>query len=120
MSFRRPIIILRRSIGVMGEDGYYKPGSTSEMTIRASVQPLSTNEYTLVAAEGSRNVQYVKIYTNVPLQTEKEADWEGPATEADVLLWQNSRWKVIQCDAYQSNVINHYKAIAKEVMPDDE
>lgn len=77
MSFRRPITILRRSIGVMGEDGYYKPGSTSEMTIRASVQPLSTNEYTLVAAEGSRNVQYVKIYTNVPLQTEKEADWEG-------------------------------------------
>lgn len=120
MSFRRPVTILRRSLGVMNENGYYTPGSDTEMTIRASVQPLNTNEYTAVAPEGSRNIQYVKLYTNVPLQTEKEAGWDGPATEADVILWQNSRWKVIQCDAYQSNVINHYKAIAKEVMPDDE
>ncbi len=120
MSFRRPITILRRSIGVMGEDGYYKPGSTSEMTIRASVQPLNTNEYTLVAAEGSRNVGYVKIYTDVPLQTEKEIGWNEGMSEADILLWQNRHYKVVQCDAYQSNVINHYKSIAKEVMPDDE
>lgn len=124
VGFRRPITILRRGMGAIGDDGYYIPGTEQEMTIFASIQPLNTNEYTQITADGARNVRYVKVYTNTPLHPAKEAGWgkmedSGP-WEADIILWHGSRFQVIKCDPYQSGVISHYKAIAQEVMPDDE
>lgn len=123
MGFRKPVKILRRAVGSVGDDGYYVPGTEQELTIFASVQPLNANEYTQIAADGARNVRYIKAYTNTPLYPAKEAGWantedSGP-WEADTILWQGSRFQVIQCDPYQSGVISHYKAIAQEVMPDD-
>ena len=105
MGFRKPVKILRRAVGSVGDDGYYVPGTEQELTIFASVQPLNANEYTQIAADGARNVRYIKAYTNTPLHPAKEAGWantedSGP-WEADTILWQGSRFQVIQCDPYQ-------------------
>lgn len=110
MSFRTKQTIIRTSNGSYNEDGNYTEGTTEEITIFASVQPISLDEYTKMFPSGSRTVNAVKIYTNTKLYPDKENE-----QEADVLEWDDRKWKIIACHAYQSKVISHYKAYAQEV-----
>lgn len=121
MGFRRPVTIERTSLGTIDDNGRYKKGATTTLTIRASVQPLSLREQaTIVGPDGARNVSYVKIYTNTPLIPQSAAKGQGKPTMADIVQYLGRRFLVIQCDAYQSGVINHYRAYAKEVLADDD
>lgn len=121
MGFRRPVTIERTSLGTIDENGRYQKGTTATLTIQASVQPLSIREQsTIVGPDGARNVAYVKIYTDTPLIPQSAASGQGEATKADVVRHLGRRFLVIQCDAYQSGVISHYRAYAKEVLTDDD
>nr|DAO21583.1 MAG TPA: Minor capsid protein [Caudoviricetes sp.] len=124
MGFRRPVTVERQNVGQVGDDGYYTPSAITTMTIFASVQPLNTKEYTQLGIDGERNVRYVKAYTKTRLYAVRANGWKPAAHDgqfqADVIIWQGSRYKVIQCDPYQSGVISHYKAIAQEVTAHDE
>lgn len=60
MSFRKQVKVLRQSPGTYGDDGRYTRGTSSEMAIMASVQPLGSQErYTVVGPEGGRNIAYI-------------------------------------------------------------
>lgn len=121
MGFRRPVTIERTSLGTIDDNGRYQKGTTTTLTIQASVQPLSIREQsTIVGPDGARNVSYVKIYTDTPLIPQSAASGQGEATKADVVRHLGRRFLVIQCDAYQSGVISHYRAYAKEVLADDD
>lgn len=121
MGFRRPATIERTSLGTIDDNGRYQKGTTTTLTIQASVQPLSIREQsTIVGPDGARNVSYVKIYTDTPLIPQSAASGQGEATKADVVRHLGRRFLVIQCDAYQSGVISHYRAYAKEVLADDD
>lgn len=121
MGFRRPVTIERTSLGTIDDNGRYQRGTTTTLTIQASVQPLSIREQsTIVGPDGARNVSYVKIYTDTPLIPQSAASGQGEATKADVVRHLGRRFLVIQCDAYQSGVISHYRAYAKEVLTDDD
>lgn len=124
MGFRRPVQVIRQATGTVGSDGYYTPGTKETIIIYASVQPLNANEYTQLSVAGARNTRYVKAYTTTRLYTAHEINWEAAQYDgqfqADIIIWQGSRYKVIQCDPFQSGVISHYKAIAEEVLPGDE
>ena len=121
MGFRRPVTIERTSLGTIDENGRYQKGTTTTLIIRASVQPLSLREQsTIISPDGARNVSYVKIYTDTPLSPQSAASGQGEATKADVVRHLGRRFLVIQCDAYQSGVISHYRAYAKEVLADDD
>lgn len=121
MGFRRPVTIERTSLGTIDDNGRYKKGTTTTLTIRASVQPLSLREQaTIVGPDGARNVSYVKIYTDTPLIPQSAAKGQGKPTMADIVQYLGRRFLVIQCDAYQSGVISHYRAYAKEVLADDD
>jgi hypothetical protein len=121
MGFRRPITIERTSLGTIDDNGRYQKGTTTTLTIQASVQPLSIREQsTIVGPDGARNVSYVKIYTDTPLIPQSAASGKGEATKADVVRHLGRRFLVTQCDAYQNGVISHYRAYAKEVLPDDD
>lgn len=121
MGFRRPVTIERTSLGTIDENGRYQKGTTTTLIIRASVQPLSLREQsTIISPDGARNVSYVKIYTDTPLIPQSAASGQGEATKADVVRHLGRRFLVIQCDAYQSGVISHYRAYAKEVLADDD
>lgn len=121
MGFRRPDTIERTSLGTIDDNGRYQKGTTTTLTIQASVQPLSIREQsTIVGPDGARNVSYVKIYTDTPLIPQSAASGQGEATKADVVRHLGRRFLVIQCDAYQSGVISHYRAYAKEVLADDD
>lgn len=121
MGFRRPVTIERTSLGTIDDNGRYQKGTTTTLTIQASVQPLSIREQsTIVGPDGARNVSYVKIYTDTPLIPQSAASGQGEATKADVVQHLGRRFLVTQCDAYQNGVISHYRAYAKEVLTDDD
>lgn len=111
MGFRKPVLIERREGGTWTDSGKWIAGYSDTIRIYASVQPLNMKEYTAVQPEGGHTVRAVKVYSSVELFTDRE-----PQQEADILLWQGSRWKVVQCDAYRSGVLNHYKSYALEVI----
>ena len=121
MGFRRPVTIERTSLGTIDDNGRYQKGTTTTLTIQASVQPLSIREQsTIVGPDGARNVSYVKIYTDTPLIPQSAASGQGEATKADVVRHLGRRFLVTQCDAYQTGVISHYRAYAQEVLTDDD
>ena len=120
MGFRKKVTVLRTSTGTVGDDGRYTAGSTNTMTIKASVQPLSAKEaYTIVGADGTRNASYVKAYTDVRLYPKTSSEASQTYPYSDAIKIDDRTFDVIQCDAFQSGVINHYRAYCKEVLPDD-
>lgn len=116
--FRRNIQIRRISGGYVDNDGYVVPGTAEDLTISASVQPLNKDDKTqseTFLPEGSSIASEVKIYTSFKLRSARQATNTQPAVEADIVFWQDKVYKVVKVDAFQSNVISHYKAIAVEV-----
>lgn len=117
--FRRKIEIIRRSGGAVNDDGMYVPPQEVSISIKASVQPLNQTErglYTQALPEGRRTANYIKLYTANPLISTKGVVGDYGDTMSDIVLWQGRQWEVVHVDAFQSNVISHYKAVAVEVM----
>lgn len=66
-----------------------------------------------------RNVAYVKVYTDVYLRPQRASEAGTDGQDADIIEWMGRHFMIVQCDAYQSGVISHYRAYAKEVLADD-
>lgn len=109
MGFRKRIVYMRRTGGHMDEDGYWRAGAEKKGEIFASVQPLNIREIEAMP-EGQAKTSVVKLYTSEPLLTAVQ----GKRQEADIVLWQGKRYVVTDCIPYQSDVISHYKIIARE------
>lgn len=122
-SFRSQQTYRRYSGGYWDNNGEWNDGTYEELTFMASVQPLNQQEvaqYVEMMPSGGVNFSAVKIYSNTPLRVEKQAQKDGtPLQEADVLVWRGRLWKVIQCEDWQSNVINHFRMVAWEIEPDE-
>lgn len=112
-SFRKPYTVVRRSPGSY-VDGYWVEGSETNITIKASVQPLRMDEIEALP-EGKRSSSAVKVYSDVKLNPAKQATGETQGVSADILLYAGSNWEIVACAAYQSGVIPHYKAYGVEV-----
>lgn len=109
MMFNQPVTLIRTSRGEYNDDGIYEPASEVRTQIQASVQPLGLNELNQlqVNVDGASVIDYVKIYSSIELHP--------PSTDydtADVVEYRGKLYRVIFSAAYQSGVINHYKAIA--------
>lgn len=121
-SFRKKQTVRRYSGGFYDDNGEWQKGSYEEISIMASVQPLNQNEqqqYVDRMPEGGALYSAVKIYSDTPLLTAKQAQKDGTQLqEADVLVWRGRLWQVIQCEEWQSNVINHFRMVAWEIEPD--
>ena len=117
MSFRKAQTIYRKRSGFVNAEGYYHAGDFEEITIQASVQPLNLKTVE-VEAQGGRQANMLKVYSDVPLYPTKQATDNSEVTEADVLLWKNRLWRCIDCEYFQSEVISHYKAIFQEIDDD--
>ncbi len=117
-SFRKPLTVLRMSGGKYDDDGYWQDGTTEEITIRASVQPMSVGaaaRYTQMLGEGAFTSLIVDLYSDEPFLPEKQGSSERATQEADIVLWQGRRLKIIQCEPWLNDVINHYHSVAQEV-----
>lgn len=110
-SFRRPIKIWRYAEKpVLGDDGRYTIAEPTEITIKASVQPLKATEMDALP-EGRRGCRAVKVYSDTELLMVDQQSGQ----QSDRFEWLGRMYEVVGCDAYQSNVINHYRAYAVEV-----
>lgn len=110
-SFRRPIKIWRYAEKpVLGDDGRYTIADLTEMSIQASVQPLKATEMDALP-EGRRGCRAVKVYSDTELLMVDQQSGQ----QSDRFEWLGRMYEVVGCDAYQSNVINHYRAYAVEV-----
>lgn len=110
-SFRRPIKIWRYSEKpVLGDDGRYTIADPTEMSIQASVQPLKATEMDALP-EGRRGCRAVKVYSDTELLMVDQQSGQQP----DQFEWLGRRYEVVGSDAFQSGVINHYRAYAVEV-----
>lgn len=110
-SFRRPIKIWRYAEKpVLGDDGRYTIADPTEMSIQASVQPLKATEMDALP-EGRRGSRAVKVYSDTELLMVDQQSGQQP----DQFEWLGRRYEVVGSDAFQSGVINHYRAYAVEV-----
>ncbi len=112
-SFRTIHTIRRKITGAVNEDGCYDAGNYINLPVYASVQPVNLQEYTDYEPQGGRTADLVKVYASVELYPMREG------IEADVLEWRGRLWRCIRCETWQSNVINHYKAIFREIDSDE-
>lgn len=117
-SFRKTLTVRRYSSGFYDSDGYWHDGFAHEIQIAASVQPLAAGEashYTNVQPQGAFTSLMVALYSDEPFLTEKQGSDADAMQEADVVLWQGRRMKVVHCEPWQNDVINHYRSIAQEI-----
>ena len=118
MFFNSHITVIRHNQGGYNNDGYYTAGSVKNVGIEANVQPLNTRElaqYTQILQGGNRSAKLVKIYTDETLKLDRQTAGQT----ADVIVWQNARYKVVMCEEWQSNIISHYRYIAQELISND-
>lgn len=109
MSFRKPYTITRYAAGTMVK-GRYVAGSTSTLTIQASIQPVSGEDLKSLP-EGRRLDDFVKVYTDSNLQSLQEVS----TVQQDRLTWRGHTYECISVDARQMGIINHYKYIFSKV-----
>ena len=104
--------------GYYDDDGMWHDGEAETIEIIASVQPLNSDEraqYVEMLPDGATNYNAVKIYSNTALQVEKQEQDGNAGQEADILLWRGKRYKIVNCEEWQSNVISHFRMVAWEV-----
>lgn len=110
-SFRKPIKVWRYTEpAVLGEDGRFTIAEPTEITIKASVQPLKATEMEALP-EGRRGSRAVKVYSDTELLMVDQQSGQQP----DQFEWLGRRYEVVGSDAFQSGVINHYRSYAVEV-----
>ena len=110
-SFRKPIKVWRYTEpAVLGKDGRFTIAEPTEITIKASVQPLKATEMEALP-EGRRGSRAVKVYSDTELLMVDQQSGQQP----DQFEWLGRRYEVVGSDAFQSGVINHYRAYAVEV-----
>lgn len=111
---RRPVVVKRQAAGFYDANGRWQEGTTSQLTMMASVQPLKVSEMQALP-EGRRSSSAVKVYTDTLLLRAEEETAAAPAQNPDIITWQSRTYEVVDCLIYQSGIIPHYKALAVEV-----
>lgn len=109
MGFRKPQTITRVTAGAYF-NGLWVPGSESQLTIQASVQPVSAEDQIVMPA-GKRLSDYVKAYTDSDLQIIDEIAGLQP----DRLTWRGHEYECISSGVHQMGVISHFKYIFSKV-----
>lgn len=99
--FRKPQTILRLSPGTYVE-GNWVDGAEVQLVIQASVQPVKAQDMATLPA-GKRISDFVKLYTDTPLQVLSEVEGLQP----DRLMWLGHIFECIAADRYQMGVISH-------------
>ncbi len=117
-SFRKNYTIKRKAQGSYVK-GIWTPGAVTEVTIKASFQPVGSDDISALAI-GRKDIGKIKGYSDTLLNiTDITA-----GTTGDIVVYNGKEYEVIYLDKNRSDVINHYKYIAEyrevtEVTNDD-
>lgn len=104
-------VTITRSVAGSYTDGRWVAGSTSELTITASIQQQRPRPDELLhLPEGDRTREAVRIYTDTALQTANE----DTGIVADFLTWDGEQWEVVRVETWTLGIC-HFKALALRV-----
>lgn len=100
-----PVQVLRALPGNR-VNGRWIPGDVVTMDIEANVQPMRGHEL-IVLPESDRTKESIKVYCVETLQTVEEVKQE----EADIVIWNNKKFRAIKTMTYKMGVLDHTKTI---------
>ena len=111
MSFRQAHTLFRPTAGGDYVDGVWVPVGFDEIAITASIQP-ATGKDLQNLEEGRRNGAVYAVFTDTEIKlTEQATTADDPGTKADELVISSVRHEALHVEAWQNNVINHYRAL---------
>jgi len=93
-------------------NGKYVAGTTSVVTIKASVQPVMRSTNLSMLSEGDKALAALEIFSPDEIRMVKEGD---AAQEADKFQWNDEWYEVMKVVRWQMGIIDHFHAIAKRV-----
>lgn len=105
LTHKTPITILRASKGEWVK-GKWVPGTVQAVIMDANVQPLKGSELTALP-ESDRTKESIKVYSVETLKTLEEVSQE----EADVIVWEDKKFRAIKAMTYKMGVLDHTKTI---------
>jgi hypothetical protein len=108
MSFRQTVTVYRRDPNAEQYGKKVQGAEQAPFTIYASVQP-TTGEDLQVLPEGSMENEVYKLYTDTELFTREDLQ------DADQVELFGKRFKVINIERWQNQVISHYKILVSRV-----
>ena len=102
------LTVTRYAAGAYGSDGVYVPGSTTTLTVQATVQPLNGKDLQILP-EGLRTREAFKLYTATELRTTDQT----AGTLSDIVTRGGALYDVQQVGPWLSGsgTLNHHKAI---------
>ena len=112
-AFRRSLDVERQGEGEY-VDGIWQPGSPSNITIDASVQPTSPTDYEKLP-EGRRERKAYTLYSASPLCQASEHDDKQP----DRVTIDGEKYEVSRVEKWGNYILPHYKAVVT-LMPEQD
>lgn len=109
-NMRKPLTVKRPAAGSY-VNGKWVEGNVTEITVKASVQPASTEDLQSLP-ESRRALGVYKLYSDTKFQSVKEN-----ATNPDIVVIDGNDYEVMECQPWQNNILNHYRALAARVQP---
>lgn len=109
-AFRRPLTVTRKQAGSYDDNGLYVEGSTSSLTIQASVQPL-TGEVLQALPEAQRTLEGYTLYTDSTLNVASQ----DAGTTADLVTIGGVAFDVQRQQAWGNGIINHNVYVIQKV-----
>ena len=109
MNFRGTVTGTRDDGTGIYVEGEWVAGSTTVLSIEASIQPLRPDEMDQLP-EGRRSGQAYKLYTDDLVRTAKQDQYN-----ADKLTINGEECEVVAVKPYQSGIISHYKVFAVRI-----
>lgn len=106
MSFRKPYTVKRKAAGTIS-NGKFTDGTTTDVSITASVQPLKPQDIQQLP-EGRRNSKLYYVFTSTSLNTVGTAN-------PDSIVIGGETYEIDKKDSWQNGVINHYKYLVYKV-----
>lgn len=104
---RKQLTVKRQDGNGSYVNGIYLPPAEIQLTITASVQPLSKDDTFVYADKYKRNTTKYKLYTETKLLKEDEANLQSN----DVVVIDGKDFEVLDVLEWQNNLINHYKVM---------
>jgi len=107
-----PITVYRK-----GKDTVVKgrpvPAVETSFVVQANVQPFNYRDL-MVLPESDRTKEWIKVYvaTSEILRTARQG---SDGYDADEVLWNGERFKVMRLQSYAMGVLDHVKAICARV-----
>ncbi len=110
--FRKPLTVKRPAGGSYVNGKWVESGAPSEITIKASVQPATTEDLQSLP-ENRRQYGAYRVYSSTQFQSLEE-DENNP----DVVVIGGNDYEIAQVQPWQNGIVPHYKAIAVRVQPE--